>query len=174
MAIARGLRGGHQLPGIRIPDLVPVSRRLHRLRLALRGLPPVQYPGAPASRWPPPPSGLVGFLGALDLIDGSEYTWFVALGLPLALCIEVFGIGTVLAVVKARRKGLNIVSMILFGVTADLPIHRVPDATGSSAARSSCSGPPSWPSPWCPWGSSWCTSTSGSPRPHPLRKFFHV
>ena len=62
--------------------------------------------------------GLLGFLGALDLFDGPAYTWFVSLGLPLALCIEVFGIGTVLAVVKARRKGLNIVSIILFGVTA--------------------------------------------------------
>ena len=62
--------------------------------------------------------GLLGFLCALDLIDGPGYTWFIPLGLPLALCIEVFGIGTVLAVVKARRKGLNIVSMILFGVTA--------------------------------------------------------
>lgn len=62
--------------------------------------------------------GLLGFLGALDLFDGPEYTWFISLGLPLALCIEVFGIGTVLAVVKARRKGLNIVSIILFGVTA--------------------------------------------------------
>jgi len=62
--------------------------------------------------------GLIGFLGALDLIDGPEYIWFVTLGLPLALCIEVFGIGTVLAVIKARRKGLNVVSIVLFGLTA--------------------------------------------------------
>ncbi len=62
--------------------------------------------------------GLLGFLGALDLIDGPKYNWFVPLGLPLALAVEVFGIGTVLAVIKARRKGLNIVSIICFGVTA--------------------------------------------------------
>jgi hypothetical protein len=62
--------------------------------------------------------GLLGFLGVLDLIDGPSTHWFLPLGLPLALACEVFGIGTVLAVIKARRKGLNIVSIILFGVTA--------------------------------------------------------
>lgn len=62
--------------------------------------------------------GLLGFLGLIDLIDGPKYTWFVSFGLPLALSIEVFGIGTIVAVVRAKRKGLNIVSLILFGITA--------------------------------------------------------
>ena len=79
---------------------------------------PLYIPKRPGLALAAAAAGLVGFLGALDLIDGDGYTWFVRLGLPLALCVEVFGIGTVLAVVKARRKGLNIVSMILFGITA--------------------------------------------------------
>jgi len=79
---------------------------------------PLYFPKRPVIWVTAAALGLLGFLGVLDIIDGPAYTWFVSLGFPLALCIEVFGIGTALAVIKARRKGFNVVSLLLFGVTA--------------------------------------------------------
>lgn len=79
---------------------------------------PLYLPKRPAIAVAAAALGLIGYLAILDWIDGPSVRWFLPLGLPMALACEVFGIGTVMAVAKARRKGLNIVSWILFGVTA--------------------------------------------------------
>jgi predicted nucleic acid-binding Zn ribbon protein len=59
------------------------------------------------------PSGPL-FLLALDAMDGS-FEWFFSLGLPIALLIEAVALACWVLASGARRKGINVIAIILTG-----------------------------------------------------------